>query len=340
MCVAALLIANTINLGADLGAIAAGGSILSRGVVPALWLVLPVAALILYLQFFVTYRRIFNTFKWLTLALFAYVFTAFLAHPSLRMVVAATFVPHLEPSRDFVTALVAVLGTTISPYLFFWQASAEVDEMRMRGHHREADRRGVKLSELRAARADVLIGMGFSQVVMYAVILTNAAVLHAHGRTDVQTADQAAQALQPLLGPFAFFAFALGLIGTGFLAVPILSGSAAYAFKEFLGLKGDLSSKPAYRPTFYGVIGAATVAGAILNFLHVDPIRALFYAAVINGLVAPPLMLQIVMLGGDRRFMARRASGWLSKVLTWIATAGMSAAALTLIVSLIAGLRG
>jgi NRAMP (natural resistance-associated macrophage protein)-like metal ion transporter len=339
MCIAALLIANTINLGADLGAIATGGSILSRGMVPALWLVLPVAALILYLQFFVSYRRIFNTFKWLTLALFTYVFTAFLAHPSLRTVVAATFVPHIEPSRDFVIALVAVFGTTISPYLFFWQASAEVDEMRAAGHHNEADRRGVKLSELRAAQADVLIGMGFSQVVMYAIILTNAAILHAHGRTDVQTADQAAQALQPLLGPFAFLAFALGLIGTGFLAVPILSGSAAYAFKEFFGLKGDLGSKPAYRPTFYGVIAAATVAGVILNFLHIDPISALFYAAVINGVVAPPLMLQIVMLGGDRRFMAGRVSGWLSKVLTWIATAGMSAAALTLIVSLIAGLR-
>ena len=157
--------------------------------------------------------------------------------------------------------------------------------MRAAGHHNEADRRGVKLSELRAAQADILIGMGFSQVVMYAIILTNAAVLHGHGRTDVQTADQAAQALPPFLGPFAFLAFALGLIGTGFLAVPILSGSAAYAFKEFFGLKGDLGSKPTYCPTFYGVIAAATVAGVILNFVHIDLFRALFYAAVINGLV-------------------------------------------------------
>jgi len=340
ICVAALLIANTINLGADLGAIAAGGSLLSRGLIPALWLVVPAAALILYLQFFVTYRRIFNTFKWLTLALFAYVFTALLAHPGLLTVIAATFVPHIELSRDFVIALVAVLGTTISPYLFFWQASAEVDEMRAAGLRSEADRRGVKLSELRAARIDVLIGMGFSQVVMYAIILTSAAVLHAHGKAGVQTADQAAQALHPLLGPFAFVAFALGMVGTGFLAVPILSGSAAYALKEFFGLKGDLGSKPAYRPAFYGVIGAATVAGVVFNFLHIDPIKALFYTAVINGLVAPPLMLQIVILGSDRRFMAGRVSGRLSKVLTWLATIGMSSAAIALIVSLLSGLRG
>jgi Mn2+/Fe2+ NRAMP family transporter len=336
ICLAGLLIANTINLGADLGAVAAGGSLLTRSIVPGLWLVVPVAALVLFLQFFVTYRAIFNIFKWMTLALFAYVFTGVLAHPSLLGVLAATFIPHLEPSREFVTALVAVLGTTLSPYLFFWQASAEIDQMRAAGLQNEAERRGVKLSELRAARTDILIGMGFSQVVMYFIILTSAAVLHAHGKTDIETAEQAAQALQPLMGPFATIAFALGMVGTGLLAIPILSGSAAYAVKEFFGLKGALGSKPYYRPTFYGVIAAATIAGVIFNFLHVDPIKALFYTAVVNGLVAPPLMTLIVLLGSDRRFMGNKVSGRLSKVLTWIASVAMAAAAVALVVTLIA----
>jgi NRAMP (natural resistance-associated macrophage protein)-like metal ion transporter len=331
VCIAALLLANTINLGADLGAVAAGGSLLSRGLIPASWLIVPTALLVLYLQLFVSYRTIFKVFKWLSLALFAYVVTGLIAHPSLRTVLAATFVPHVELSRDFLAGLVAVLGTTISPYLFFWQASAEIDQMRAAGKMTEARRRGVKLSELKAARVDILIGMAFSQIVMYFIILTSAAVLHAHGKTNIQTANDAAQALAPFLGPFAFVAFALGLIGTGLLAIPILSGSAAYALKEFMGWKGTLSSKPRYRPTFYGVIAAATMVGVGMNFLHVDPIKALFYSAMINGLVAPPLMVLIVLLGADRKIMNDKVSGTLSKVLTCMGTVAMTAAAAALI---------
>jgi NRAMP (natural resistance-associated macrophage protein)-like metal ion transporter len=331
-CVAALLIANTINLGADLGAVAAGGSLLTRGTLPAIWLILPVALLVVYFQFFLTYTTIFKIFKWLSLALFAYIITGLIAHPSLRTVLIATFVPHIEFSKDFLTGLVAVLGTTISPYLFFWQAAAEIDQMRAAGKMTESQRRGVKLSELKAARADIVIGMAFSQIVMYFIILTSAAVLHAHGKTDVQTANDAAQALAPFLGPFAFVAFSLGLIGTGLLAIPILSGSAAYALKDFMGWKGALSTKPRYRPTFYGIIAAATAFGVGMNFLHVDPIKALFYAAMINGLVAPPLMVLIVLLGADRKVMKDKVSGTLSKVLTWIGTAAMTAAAAALIV--------
>ncbi len=330
-CILLLLLANTINVGADLGAVAAGGSLLTLGRVPEIWLVVPVAALILYLQLFVSYRTIFKVFKWLTLALFAYVFTGVLAHPALLEVVRATFVPHIELSKEFITALVAVLGTTISPYLFVWQASAEVDEMRAAGLQTESERRGVRFGELRAAQTDVFIGMGSSQLVMYFIILTTATVLHAHGKTDVQTADQAAKALAPLLGQYAFIAFALGFIGTGLLAIPILTGSAAYAVKEFMGWKGALSTRPQYRPTFYGVIGLATLVGVGMNFVHIDPTRALFYAAVINGLVAPPLMILIVLLGCDRGFMKERVSGRLSRVLTWIATAAMSVAAITLL---------
>jgi NRAMP (natural resistance-associated macrophage protein)-like metal ion transporter len=333
-----LLAANTFNVGADLGAVAAAGSLLTRGALHALWLVVPVALLIIVLQVFATYATIFKIFKWLTLALFAYVITAFFAHPSLREVVMATFVPHLEFSKDFVMALVAVLGTTISPYLFFWQASSEVDELAAAGAtNPEAGRRGLRLSELRAARADVLAGMAFSNLVMYFIILTSAAVLHAHGKTDIQTAEQAAAALAPLAGPFAFIVFSVGLIGAGLLAIPILTGSATYAIKEFLDVRGTLASKPQQRPTFYVILALATVAGVVMNFVHLDPIRALFITAVINGVVAPPLLVLIVLLGADRAVMKRYVSGRISRALTGIATVFMALAALTMLVMIVAG---
>jgi NRAMP (natural resistance-associated macrophage protein)-like metal ion transporter len=329
-----LLAANTFNVGADLGAVAAGGALLSRGAVRALWLVVPVALLIIVMQVFATYATIFKIFKWLTLALFAYVITAFFAHPALLEVLKATFVPHLERSKGFVMALVAVLGTTISPYLFFWQASSEVDELAAAGAtNPEVGRHGLKVAELRAARADVVIGMAFSNLVMYFIILTSAAVLHAHGKTDIQTADQAAAALAPLAGPFAFIVFSVGLIGAGLLAIPILTGSATYAIKEFLGLRGSLASKPQQRPTFYVILTLATMAGVAMNFMHLDPIRALFISAVINGVVAPPLLLLIVLLGADAAIMKRAVSGRLSLALTGITTAFMALAAIGMLIA-------
>ncbi len=333
-----LLAANTFNVGADLGAVAAAGSLLSRGAIHALWLVVPVALLIIALQVFATYATIFKIFKWLTLALFAYVITAFFAHPALLEVLRATVIPHIEFSKDFVMALVAVLGTTISPYLFFWQASAEVDELAAAGAtNPQAGRHGLRLSELRAARTDVLIGMAFSNLVMYFIILTSAAVLHAHGRTGVHTAAEAAAALAPLAGPFAFIVFSVGLIGAGLLAIPILTGSATYAIKEFLGLPGSLASTPRQRPTFYIILTLATVAGVAMNFMHLDPIRALFLAAVINGVVAPPLLLLIVLLGRDPAVMKRYVSGTLSLVLTAIATVFMALAAIAMFATIFTG---
>jgi Mn2+/Fe2+ NRAMP family transporter len=326
-----LLIANTINVGADLGAVAAGGDLLSRGTIKTAWLVVPVAALILGMQIFASYDTIFKIFKWLTLALFAYVISAIYAHPALQNVLLATFIPHVEVSRDFITAVVAVFGTTISPYLFFWQASSEVDELAKSGRVTENRRRGCRTSDLRAARTDVVIGMFFSNLVMYFIILTTAAVLHAHGKTDIQTASQAAAALAPLAGPFAFVVFAVGIIGAGLLAIPILSGSATYALVEFLGLRGSLRSSPRQGIVFYSILTAATVVGVGMNFLHIDAIRALFWTAVINGVVAPPLLVLIVLLGGDRQIMHTRASGWLSQSLTWAATAIMAAAAVAML---------
>ena len=338
LAIAGLLAANTFNLGADLGAVAAGGELLSGGLVRTIWLIIPVAALILGLQFFVSYATIFKIFKWLTLALFAYVITAFFAHPQLAAVVKATFVPHVELSKDFIMALVAVLGTTISPYLFFWQASSEVDELRAAGATTPlTGRRGLKLAELRAARLDIFIGMAFSNLVMYFIILTSAAVLHANGKTDIQTAGQAAAALAPVAGPLAFVVFSIGLIGSGLLAIPILAASASYALKEFLGLRGDLASKPRYRPTFYIMLATATLAGVAMNFMHLDPIRALFVTAVINGIVAPPLLILIILLGSDRRIMERNASGRLSLTLTGIAAGLMTLAAIALFGTLVAG---
>jgi len=332
-----LLVANTFNVGADLGAVAAAGSLLSGGALHALWLVVPVALLIIVLQVFATYATIFKIFKWLTLVLFAYVITAFFAHPPLMQVLRATVIPHIEFSKDFVMALVAVLGTTISPYLFFWQASSEVDELAAAGAtDPNRGRRGLRHAELRAARADVLIGMAFSNLVMYFIILTSAAVLHAHGKADVQTAGQAAAALAPLAGPFAFIVFSVGLIGAGLLAIPILTGSAAYAIKEFLGLPGGLASKPQQRPTFYIILTLATMAGVVMNFVHLDPIRALFISAVINGVVAPPLLVLIVLLGRDAEVMRRYASGTLSLALTGMATAFMALAAVTMVVTMVA----
>ena len=333
--IAALFVANTINAGADLGAIAAGGSLLTRDVVPQLWLVVPAAMLILVLQVFLTYALIFKIFKWLTVGLFAYVITGFLAHPDVRQVVMASVIPHLELTNQSIAALVAIFGTTISPYLFFWQASSEVDQMRAAGKMTEAARRGVRRSELSAARTDILVGMIFSNLVMYFIILTTAAVLHSHGKTDIQTAGQAAEALAPLAGQWAFVLFAMGMIGTGLLAVPILTASAAYAVKEFAGFKGALADKPRYRPTFYAILVVSTAAAAAINLLGVDPIRALFVAAIINGLVAPPLLVLIVLLGSDRKIMKGRVSGPVSRTLTWIATGVMSSAAVALLVTLI-----
>ena len=336
--VVGLMVANIFNIGADLGAVAAGGALLSRGLIGGLWLVVPVALLIIAMQLFVTYATIFKIFKWLTLALFAYVVTAFFAHPQLLEVLRSTFVPHIEFSKDFIMALVAVLGTTISPYLFFWQASSEVDELLAAGATQPIrGRRGLRRAELNAARADILIGMAFSNLVMYFIMLTSAAVLHAHGKTTVQSAEQAAAALAPLAGPFAFVVFAVGLIGAGLLAIPILAGSASYALKETLGLRGNLASKPRYRPTFYIILTAATVAGVLMNFLHLDPIRALFVTAVINGVLAPPLLLLIVLLGSDRKIMKESVSGKLSLSLTWIATIFMGVAAISMLISLVHG---
>jgi len=331
-CILGLVIANIINLGADLAAVAVGFELLTRGLVKEIYLIVPVALLVLGMQLFTTYRVIFKTFKWLTLALFAYVFAAVLAHPNVGELVLSTFIPHLEMSPGFITALVAVLGTTISPYLFFWQATSEVGELREQHRLMQAFHSGVSRAGLRRMRVDVLLGMLFSQVVPYFIILAAAAGLHAHGRTDVSSAQQAAQALAPVAGPFASTIFALGVIGTGFLAVPILSGSAAYAVKEFFNLRGDFDLHPRVAPFFYGVIAAATAVGVAMNLVRVDTIHALYYASIASGLAAPLLLILILLLGADRKLMKKATSRRLSLFLVGLTTLVMTVAAAALLV--------
>ena len=332
-CIILVLCANTINVGADLGAVAAGGSLLTGGHVPPGWLVLPAALLIGFMQLRLTYSIIFRCFKYLTLALFAYVITVVIVHPSLLTTIESTFLPHFELNKAFIGIVVAILGTTISPYLFFWQASSEVDEMKAAGATTEQERQGTSRKELRAARIDVAVGMLFSQLVMYCIILASGTVLHTTGHTGIATAQQAAQALKPLAGPLASVLFAVGMIGTGMLAIPVLTASAAYAVKEFFGFRGSLSETPRSRPTFYGLIVIALIGGVLMNVLRIDPIQALVVTAIINGVVAPPILVLIALLARDRRVMDEHRSGRVSNSLVWIAATVMSAAALLLVVT-------
>jgi NRAMP (natural resistance-associated macrophage protein)-like metal ion transporter len=335
ICIFAVFAANTINVGADLGAVAAAGSLLSQGHVSPTWLVVPVGVLIAFMQLRLPYGIIFRTFKYLTLVLFAYVLTVFVIHPNLVEILKATVIPHMEFNKAFLGIVVAILGTTISPYLFFWQASSEVDEMKAAGARTERARRGTTPKELRAARIDVVAGMLLSQLVMYCIILTAGSVIHSTGHTGVQSAAQAADVLRPLAGPFAFVLFSAGMIGTGLLAIPVLTGSAAYAVKEFFGFRGGLADKAAFRPTFYGLIVVAIIGGLVMNFLSIDPIKALVVTATINGIVAPPILVLVALLARDRKVMGRHRSGIWSNTLVWIATVLMGVAALALIITLL-----
>jgi len=327
--VTGLLVANTINAGADIGAIAAAINLLLP--IPMPLLIVPIAAAILALQLWGSYRLIASTFKWLTLALFAYIGAAFFAHPNLGEVVRGTFVPTFSLDATFLSTLVAILGTTISPYLFFWQASQEVEEEVQLGRRHLWQRKGATDAELKYAAWDVNTGMLFSNAVMYFIILATAATLFKSGQTNISSAADAAQALEPLAGPAAKVLLALGLVGAGFLAVPILTGSAAYAVSEAFGWKFGLDAKPARAKQFYGVIVAATLIGMLINFVGINPIDALFWTAVINGFLAPPLLVLIMLVSNNRAVMGERTNHGLINVAGWASTALMALAAIALV---------
>jgi NRAMP (natural resistance-associated macrophage protein)-like metal ion transporter len=327
----ALVVANTINAGADIGAIAAAINLLAP--IPIAYMIAPIALVILALQIFGSYRLIATVFKWLTLALFAYVLAALFARPNWDEVLRATFVPSFHFDGVFLATIVAILGTTISPYLFFWQADEEVEEQISLGRVNLSQRRGSSDKELRYAFWDVNIGMLFSNLVMYFIILATAATLFKAGKTNIQSATDAALALRPLAGDAASILLAFGLIGSGILAVPILTGSAAYGVAEAFGWPRGLSVSPWRARAFYGVIVAATVIGMLINFVGINPIAALFWTAVINGFLAPPLLVLVMLVANNPAVMGKRTNRWVSNLLGWITTALMFAAAIALVVT-------
>jgi NRAMP (natural resistance-associated macrophage protein)-like metal ion transporter len=326
--VAGLVVANTINAGADIAAIAAAINMFVP--VPIGAMVLPIALGIVVLQIWGSYRLLVRIFKWLTLSLFAYVIAALMAKPDWSEVLYSTVVPRISFDGRYVTTIVAILGTTISPYLFFWEASEEVEEEVSEGRTSIASRRGVTDEELRAEKWDTVAGMIFCNVVFYFVILAAAATLNATGHTDVQSATVAAQALRPLAGSLATVLFAIGLIGAGLLAVPVLTGSAAYAVAESMGWRSGLNEKPKRAKKFYAVIAASTIVGVLIDFVGINPISALFWTAVINGVTAPPLLVVVMLVSNDKRVMGKRTNGPWTNIIGWLATGIMFVAAIAM----------
>ena len=324
---ALLVVANVINIAADLGGMAEATAMVTGAPVALMVPVYGVA--IVSLLMWSSYRSIARVFKWLTLVLLAYVLTAFVAGVDWRRALQATIVPHMEWSRTFFSVLVAILGTTISPYLFFWQAAQEVEEERAKG--RNLARRGATRAELDTCRTDVATGMFASNAIMYFIIMTTAATLHAHGKTNIATAQQAAEALRPLAGAGAYWLFTLGLIGTGVLAVPVLAGSCAYAIAEASAWRGSLDRPPGRAKKFYFVLAVAMALGIALNYAGLNAIRLLFTTAVINGVLAPPLILIVLLLTGDRTVMGGAVNSRTLAFVGWLAFAVMVVAALGLL---------
>lgn len=326
-----LSVANVINIGADLGGMADAMHMMTG--VSSLWWTPVFAGTLIAMLFWTSYRLIARIFKWLTLVLFAYVIAAFLAKPDWAQVLRATFVPGIQWSSQYLSVLVGILGTTISPYLFFWQTAQEVEEERAEGKTTLAKRQGTTDKDLGRARRDVVTGMLFSNLVMYFIILTTGATLHAHGMTKIATAQQAAEALRPLAGDGAYLLFTLGLIGTGMLGVPVLAGSSAYAISEAMAWGASLDRRPRVTPKFYGVLAVAMALGAGLNYAGLDAVQMLFWSAVVNGVLAPPLIVLVVLLTSDRTVMGDRVSSPLLKWLGWITAGVMTAAAVAMFVA-------
>lgn len=323
---ALLIVANVVNIGADLGGMAEATGMMT-GISQYIWT--PIyAALIISLLFWTSYSRIAKIFKWLTLILFAYIIAAFLARPDWGAVLRSTFVPHVQWSSNYLAAFVGILGTTISPYLFFWQSSQEVEEEREMGRRTVREREGASNEDILKSRKDVLTGMFFSNLVMYFIILTTAATLHAQGKTSIDTAQQAAEALKPLAGNFASLLFTLGLIGTGMLAVPVLAGAAAYAIAEAGVWRGTLEDEPRMAKKFYAVVAVSMLVGLLLNYVGIHAVRMLFLAAVLNGVLAPPLIVLVVLLTSNKKVMGKRVNPPVLKWLGWATAVIMAAAAI------------
>ncbi len=321
-----LLVANIFNIAADLAGMADAAEMLT-GLTAGVWV--PVfGAVVIVATVYTTYATFAAWLKWLTAVLFAYILSAILARPNWPAALRDTLLPRLPSDARALPTLVGILGTTISPYLFFWQASQEVEEERALGRHTVRERHGATDHELRDVRRDVVTGMVFSNVVMYFIMLSAAATLHRAGRVDIETSRQAAEALRPLAGNAAYLLFTLGLVGTGLLAIPILAGSASYAVAEVFGWRSGLDVPPRRARRFYAVLGGAIVAGALLDSLNVSAVRMMFLSAVFNGLLAAPLLVLVMLVGNNREIMGRRVNDRWLNVLGWSATGIMTVATL------------
>ncbi|HWX03275.1 divalent metal cation transporter [Collimonas sp.] len=324
-----LLVANTINIAADVAAMGEALTLLTGG--PAHLYALGFGALSLLLQVFIPYNRYVRLLKWLTLALLAYVGTAFVVHTPWTEVFTKTVWPQLSWKPAYITTVVAVFGTTISPYLFFWQASQEVEDMQAQaGAKALKDAPEQASANFSRIRTDTVIGMGFSNIVAYFIMLTTAVSLGMHGITDIQTSAQAATALRPIAGEFAFVLFSAGIIGTGLLAVPVLAGSAAYAMAGAFHWHNSLEMKPLLAKKFYGIIAVSTTIGVMLCFTPIDPIKALYWSAVINGVISVPIMAVMMLMAANSAIMGRFVIGRKLKALGWIGTGAMTLAVLTM----------
>ncbi len=326
-----LLVANFINLGADLGAMGDALRLVVGG--PAGAYVVLFAAGCAVLEIYSSYDRYVRLLKWMTLSLFAYVAAVLMIDVPWGEVAYATIVPHLSWKQDYILVIVAVLGTTISPYMFFWQASEEAEEERVDpDQHPLTEAPQEAKSAIGRIELDTYLGMGLSNLIAFCIIVTTAATLNAHGVTDVQSSEQAAQALRPIAGEFAFFLFALGILGTGVLAIPVLAGSAAYALAEAMGWRTGLARQPRDAKAFYATIVGGTLIGVAINFVNIDPMKALFWTAVINGVVAVPLMVLMMLMTMRRDVMGDFtlprplwAVGWLSTAIMTLAVGTMFA---------------
>lgn len=333
-----LVAANIFNIGADLSAMAATLKLLF-GLHFVLWLA-AVAVLIIALQVFIPYKTYARILKYLTLSLLAYVLTAFAVHQDWLSILRHTVTPRFSFQKDYLLNIVAILGTTISPYLFFWQASEEVEEEVRK--HRLSCMGGskapeIKCRDVRDLRIDTVIGMLLSNLIMFFIIVTTASTLGAHGISDIQTADQAAEALRPLAGNFAYLLFTLGIVGTGLLAVPILAGSASYALSEVFGWKEGLYRKFGQAHGFYGIIVATILVGLLINITPIPPFKLLYYTAAFNGICAPPLMVVIMFIGRNKKIMGEHVNSAFSNVMGWIITVLMAFCALALIIASLIG---
>jgi NRAMP (natural resistance-associated macrophage protein)-like metal ion transporter len=330
-----LLVANIVNLGADLSAMGAALALLVGGNGALYTLLFGIVCIVLEVG--LSYPRYSAILKWSTLSLFTYVAVVAVAHVPWPHALRSLVVPELQFNAAYATAFVAILGTTISPYLFFWQAGQEIEEQHR--HHAKplcltAATAG---PELKRIQLDTLVGMAFSTIISLAIVFATAATLHASGVRDITTSSQAAEALRPIAGQFAFAMFAMGIIGTGLLAVPVLAGSAAYAVTEMAGKAGSLDAKPLSARLFYGTIAATTLAGASLNGIGIDPARALYWAAVVNGVLAGPLMVVMMLIVRNPRAMGRLTISPLQTVFGWGATLVMVAASVLFLGFVVSG---